>query len=111
MLLNASDLKYFVRSVGCTLSNSGVSPSYIFAWVSAPAGIGKDPYWPDGTMFRAVAAKSLALAVAGTANAAQARTQKALRIGRTLAIRKLTPRYYPFICRAMITRWISLVPS
>ena len=30
---NFSDLKYLVRSGFVTLSNSGVSPSYIIAWV------------------------------------------------------------------------------
>jgi len=52
---NFSDLKYLVRSGFVTLSNSGVSPSYISAWVSAPGGGGMLPYWPEGMMLRAVA--------------------------------------------------------
>ena len=38
-----SDLKYVVRSVGVTLSNSGVRPSYILACTSACGLIGHDP--------------------------------------------------------------------
>src|SRR5947209_10987028 len=50
------------------------------ASVSAPAGIGRAPYWPDGMMLRAVAAMSFALAVAGTMRAAAAKRPRALRI-------------------------------
>jgi hypothetical protein len=39
-----------------TLSNSGVSASYILACASAPAGGGTAPYWPEGTMSSAVSA-------------------------------------------------------
>ena len=49
-----SDLKYWVRSELVTLSNSGVRPSYMSAWVSAPDGGGTVPYWPEGMMLRAV---------------------------------------------------------
>ena len=45
-----SDLKYWVRSAPVTWSKSGVSPSYICAWSSAPAGGGTPPYWPEGMM-------------------------------------------------------------
>jgi hypothetical protein len=51
-----SDLKVRRSSAFVTLSNSGVSASYIRAWVSAPGGGGTAPYWPEGTMFSAVAA-------------------------------------------------------
>ena len=37
-----------------TWSNSGVSPSYISAWWSAPAATGTPPYWPEGMMLSAV---------------------------------------------------------
>jgi hypothetical protein len=50
---SASDLKYLSRSGAVTLSNSGVSPSYILAWRSAPGGGGTEPYWPDGITLRA----------------------------------------------------------
>ena len=53
---NRSDLKSWVSAAGVTWSNSGVSASYIFAWVSAPAGTGTPPYWPDGMTFSAVPA-------------------------------------------------------
>src|SRR5205807_346848 len=55
---NRSDLKYVVRSLGVTAPNRGVSPSYIFACVSAPAGTGRSPYCPDGMMLSAWPAKS-----------------------------------------------------
>ena len=53
---SASDLKKRVRSLWVTRLNSGVSPSYILAWRSAPGGGGTLPYWPAGRTFSAVSA-------------------------------------------------------
>jgi hypothetical protein len=49
-------LKKRCRSPAETWSNSGVSPSYIIACWVAPGGGGTAPYWPDGTMSRAMIA-------------------------------------------------------
>jgi hypothetical protein len=49
-----ADLNVRCRSVSVTLSNSGVSASYMRACWSAFAGIGRPPHCPEGTMFRAV---------------------------------------------------------
>src|SRR3954447_21750998 len=43
-----SDLKSAAMSASVTLLPSGVSASYMSAWVSAPGGGGLDPYWPPG---------------------------------------------------------------
>ncbi len=51
---NFSDLKYWLKSAFVTWLNSGVSPSYMSACVSAP-GPGT-PCWPEGMMLRAVCA-------------------------------------------------------
>ena len=52
---SASDLKNFVRSLGVTFRNSGVSPLYSSAWALASGSLGSC-FVPDGTTFSDVLA-------------------------------------------------------
>ena len=90
-----SDLNLLIRSASVTLSNSGVSASYISACESAPGTGGTDPYWPEGMMLRAVAAKSWAAAGAAVRANAAAASAAILDMRGTLSGHAGTTRHMP----------------